>query len=230
MRSLLPRWMLPAAGATMGAAALAVLLAGEALEPSTSPTRGAPPAATRPPAASAPAPAIEPVLVATPAPASPPLRVPDVPRAPQDPARRPVESPALLGVMGELNALTRQPDLPARLAWLDARLAALSPAGAARLLGGLVDAPLPGDGYEAESLRLAALARLGGLPGPEVDAILIARLDPERPRPERMVTLELLSARRDVGTRELEQLARADHDPVVREKALWALRVRGGRG
>ena len=234
MNARIARWTLPAAGVTMGAAALAVLLGGEALERASdrSPAPGAPA-----PAATLPGPAVA-ALHAPPTPAPPPP-TPSAGRAapppapaptPVDPRRHPVETAALLGASGELAALARAGDLPARLAWLDARVGALTPTGAARLLSALVDAPLPGDRYEAESLRLAALARLGTLAGPEVDAVLLARLDPERPRPERLVTLELLAARPDLGQRELQHLIDRDHDPVVREKARWALRMRGWRG
>ena len=91
-------------------------------------------------------------------------------------------------------------------------------------LEGLLDAALPGDRYEVEDQRLAALARLGELRGDPAGAALLRRLEPDCPRPQRLVAVDYLVARAEPGIDAgLETVARADPDAQVREHARWAL-------
>jgi hypothetical protein len=99
----------------------------------------------------------------------------------------------------------------------------LSDQEAAATYARLLDAELPGTFYEAETLRIYLLGRIAEIPGANADAALIARIDPEKPRPQRLIAVEALAARPAVGRVELEVVARNDHDTVVQERARWAL-------
>ncbi|RMG08215.1 MAG: hypothetical protein D6731_22275, partial [Planctomycetota bacterium] len=144
---------------------------------------------------------------------------PPTPRGPADAARvarRPLAA-----------TLAAAPDLAERLKRLDAALAHRTSGARLRLLEALLDAPLPGDAYEAGELRLALLARIGRLPGERATAALARRLRPEAPRPERLLALELLAARGAATGGRLVAMATSDHDRVVRARARSVL-ARGG--
>lgn len=91
-------------------------------------------------------------------------------------------------------------------------------------LEGLLDGVLPGRFAEAEQLRLGVLARLGRYDDPRVEQALVRRLETDLPRPQRLLALELLAARPNVGRTEIATIAASDHDLVVQKKAAWALR------
>jgi hypothetical protein len=133
------------------------------------------------------------------------------------------ETPEVLGASDQIVALARAATLADRLRIVDHLAATLDSDAAVSTFSGLLDSELPGDFYEAESLRLCVLARLGEVPGARADAVLVSRLNAERPRPERLVALEMLAARPDAGRNDIEAVARDDHDSVVQEKARWAL-------
>lgn len=224
------RWLLPATGLSLGVAAISVLLCEEALQREIArPTRAG--AAKQPPLQRAPSTtSTPPVASAFRAPLGDVDPVALIPEAGGGLAALRAAQSTQVGTGGELAALKAAPDLATRVAWIDGRTARLTRDEAGRLLSRLADSALPGDAYEATALRLAVIARLGSFPGVEADASIVRRLDPERPRPERMVALELLARRPDLAGDELRRLAQHDHDLVVRDKARWALAVRGGTG
>jgi hypothetical protein len=110
-----------------------------------------------------------------------------------------------------------------RLHEIDALKERLAAEDAIATLRGLLDADLGSEHYEAETLRLYIIARLGELPGPRADAALIARTGPQIPRPQRLVAIETLAGRPAAGRNELTIIARDDHDTVVQGRARWAL-------
>ena len=122
-----------------------------------------------------------------------------------------------------LRDLAAAKDLYARLRLLDEVVAKLPAERQGVVLKGLLESQLPGDFYDAENLRLAVMARLGDTPGWDSGQVLTARLAPDRPRPERLLAIELLAGRPEVGTPELEAIVRDDHDGVVQSRARWAL-------
>jgi hypothetical protein len=144
---------------------------------------------------------------------------------PQPVAKKPKvkETAQVLSATGTLGELARMATLQERLRAIDGLKDRLPNDQAVSTLEGLLDSNLPGDFYEAETLRLYLIARLGELPGPHADAALIARTDPEKPRPQRLVAIEMLAGRPDAGRSEIELIARNDHDLVVQDKARWAL-------
>lgn len=127
---------------------------------------------------------------------------------------------------GALSDLARLRTLGARLAAVD-KLAAGDPAQAAETLAPLLDGELPGvDGYEVEQLRLKIMSAVGRLSGPVADRALLARLDPQRPRTERLLALSLLTKRSEalsLGRVDLERMAQGDADVVVKRAATRAL-------
>jgi len=120
--------------------------------------------------------------------------------------------------------LARCHDLGSRLRFLDQHLRKLSNDRAMLELEGLLDGVLPGRFAEAEQLRLGVLARLGRYDDPRVEQALVRRLETDLPRPQRLLALELLAARPNVGRTEMATIASSDHDLVVQKKAAWALR------
>ncbi|MBX3466035.1 MAG: hypothetical protein KF878_03925 [Planctomycetes bacterium] len=132
------------------------------------------------------------------------------------------ETPDVLRASRELTALAQAPDLLHRLRLLDALVAGLPPDEAVRVLGGLLDSELPGDFFEAESLRLALLGKVADHRGGQADGILLERLAPARPRPERLAAVDALRAR-DAARDTLASIAAGDHDVVVQQRARWAL-------
>jgi hypothetical protein len=122
-------------------------------------------------------------------------------------------------------ALARAATLEERLLIVDGVASRLPQDQAALVLEGLLDSELPGTHYDAETLRLAVLARLGTVPGSRAERALARRLDPMEPRPMRVLALEALAARPQVDRAILLDVARGDHDSVVLEKARWALQV-----
>jgi len=214
-RARLARWVVPGAALTIAVAGLAFLVVADAA-----------PAARWRSATPLEAPAGARAARAESGPAAGrvrrPLPRPAAPAAPARP-RRAAPAPAretarVLAATPELARLARAPDLAARLAIVDEIVAARGD-GAAPTLEGLLDSELPGSLYEVENLRLALLARLGEIPGPESRAVLVARLDAERPRPQRLIALELLAGRGEGSCPAVESIARRDHDTLVREKA-----------
>lgn len=144
-------------------------------------------------------------------------------RRPQPGARR--GESAAVAQAATLNVrLARCHDLGSRLRLLDQHLAKLSPDRAMLELEGLLDGVLPGRFAEAEQLRLGVLARLGRYDDPRVEQALVRRLETDLPRPQRLLALELLAARPNVGRTEIATIAASDHDLVVQKKAAWALR------
>ncbi|MEZ6185544.1 MAG: hypothetical protein R3F62_11110 [Planctomycetota bacterium] len=113
--------------------------------------------------------------------------------------------------------------LEERMQEVDALIAGLAPAQAVPLLGRLLDSRLPGTVYEERALRLTLLARIGALPGPESEALLLAATAPNRPRPERLIGIEFLRGRSPRASEALHALVADDQDPVVQKKARWAL-------
>ncbi|MGE4163901.1 MAG: hypothetical protein AB7G23_19415 [Vicinamibacterales bacterium] len=136
------------------------------------------------------------------------------------------ETPQALRASSLVVALARASSLVERIRVLDEHVARLSPAARADQLAGLLDTPLPGGYYEAETLRLAAIARLGELDDLNAESALIARLDSEVPRPQRLLALEFLAVRPHAAIGEIQAIARDDHDPVVQGKARWVLSQR----
>jgi hypothetical protein len=224
------RWILPASGVTVAMGALCFLLALELEQDQADPIHmGAalvppvhkPAPAAAPPTATRPSPRPGPARRRPPAPA---VELPAI-----APSRTPTrETPQVLAASPCLSQLARCATLLERLDRLDDLLDRLPDDRAVALLEGLLDSQLPGDHYEAETLRLRVLVRLGTLPGPRADAVLVERLDPERPRPERLVALEMLAGRPGVGAGALTALAQDDHDQVVMDEARRALQRRGG--
>lgn len=223
------RWIVPGAGLTMAAAGVVFLAAQEVLG---DPEPGAPPRApvalTTQAAGQAPRPRATPAPAPRPAPPSrhAPAGVPAVAIEPRPVLR---ETAASLRATPHLVRLAQAPGLLERIAIVDELATTLPVDAAAAAFEGLLDSELPGDFYEAESLRLAVLARLGALPGPGPCATLTRRLDAERPRPERLLAVELLAVRPDaaLGHGQLASLAAHDHDEVVQERAQWALKRAG---
>ncbi len=151
-------------------------------------------------------------------------RAPPSSRAPQRPLpTRPGESPRVLEASSLMAALAREATLAGRLELLDEWLLRLPDDRAVSILDGLLSSHLPGTFYEAESLRLAMVNRVASYSGAAAREVLVARLDPERPRPERMLAIEKLAARSDTLSADLERIAARDHDSVVQQKARWAL-------
>lgn len=120
--------------------------------------------------------------------------------------------------------LARLKDLGSRLRLLDSHLAKLTGDRAILELEGLLDGVLPGRFAEAEQLRLGVLARLGRFDDPRVEYALIRRLEVDLPRPQRLLALELLASRPNIGRAEMATIAASDLDLVVQKKAAWALR------
>jgi hypothetical protein len=146
---------------------------------------------------------------------------------PQAPRRSSQPTPHTGQAVGLVIQLARAPSLEARLGLLDRAVEGLNDDQAAAVLVGLLDSQVPGDYREAQALRLRALAKLGRLSGMRAEAQLIETTRPETPRPERLMALELLAARMPAGESEIQAIASADHDRVVRDKARWALQRRG---
>lgn len=239
----LGRWVVPGAGLTLAVAAILFLLVGEAVSEDHGPGQPVR-AATTPTASGAPSrrapivgallpPSQQPVaqqpVAQQPRAKRTPTPAPARTRAQADPRRPAVkETPAVLQASSHLVTLAQAQSLDERLRYMERLIADLSASGstdqAVRVLEGLVDSELPGDLYESETLREFMLARLGDLPGPRVEAALAARLDPERPRPQRLVAIEMLASRGPYAARgELTAIASHDHDVVVQEKARRAL-------
>ncbi|HBP20554.1 MAG TPA: hypothetical protein DEA08_22535 [Planctomycetes bacterium] len=122
-----------------------------------------------------------------------------------------------------LTQLRHGADLADRLVILDDHLRSVSFDQALDDLERLVEAGLPGGFSEAEQLRLAVISRLGRLDDPRVERALVDRIQPRIPRPQRLLALELL-APRYAARGAIHAVAEHDADPVVREKARWALR------
>jgi len=122
-----------------------------------------------------------------------------------------------------LAALWEARTLEERLRYVDEQLRGLQPDAAVALLSRLLDARLPGPVYEERSLRLTVLARVGTLPGPHSEAILVRSAEANRPRPERLIAIEFLSGRGGAADAVLQRLADSDDDSVVQQKARWAL-------
>ena len=122
-----------------------------------------------------------------------------------------------------LTQLRQGADLADRLLILDEHLRGVSLEQALDDLERLVEAGLPGKFAEAEQLRLAVISRLGRLDDPRVERALVDRIQPRIPRPQRLLALELL-APRYAARGAIHAVAEHDMDPVVREKARWALR------
>jgi hypothetical protein len=120
--------------------------------------------------------------------------------------------------------LARCYDLGSRLRLLDRHFAKLPKERAVQELEGLLDGVLPGRFAEAEQLRLSVLARLGRYDDSRVELALVRRLETDLPRPQRLLALELLAARPNIGRTEMATIAASDHDLVVQKKAAWALR------
>lgn len=227
------RWIVPATGVTLALAGVAFLMIGELVPDPEAAVAAARSDAPAPPdrrPTARPAPAQRPIapVVADARPAPAPAPAARRPKAQPLPAlvagRPPVrETRAVLRASPAVATLAQAPNLVERLQRLEELLQALSPEQAVTTLRGLLDSELPGDFYEAETLRLRVLARLGEVPGAAADELLIACLDAERPRPQRLLALEVLSGRDSAGRGELEGIARHDHDAVVQEKARWAL-------
>src|SRR5690606_10687337 len=153
-----------------------------------------------------------------------PRRAAQSSRAPQRPLpTRPGESPRVLEAGPLMPALAREATLRRRLELLDEWLLRPPEERAVRMLDGLLSSHLPGSFYEAESLRLAIVDRVADYSSAAAREVLVARLDPERPRPERMLAIEKLAARKDTLSADLERIAARDHDSVVQQKARWAL-------
>jgi hypothetical protein len=134
------------------------------------------------------------------------------------------ETAAVLRSSDHLVRLVVASDLRSRLDIVTAITNELGPADAADALAGLLDSELPGDFYEAQTLRLGVMAALGRLPAHEVSETLAGRLAPTWPRQERLLAIELLVRRDDVRRGELVAIAERDPDAQVRDKARWALR------
>jgi len=137
------------------------------------------------------------------------------------------ETPQVVSASGYLTQLARAKTHLERLAIVDGLAATLPDERAAEVLTGLVDSVLPGTFHESEDLRLLTLARLGDLSAVGAEQTLVARLDPEQPRPQRVMAIEMLASRAasrpDEVRAGLEAIARGDHDLIVQEKARWAL-------
>jgi len=146
------------------------------------------------------------------------LAAPGGPAGPQvqDPFAEPAQEDLL-------TQLVHGADLADRLVILDDHLRRSSLEQALDDLAGLVEASLPGSFSEAEQLRLAVISRLGRLDDPRVERALVDRIQPRTPRPQRLLALELL-APRYAARGAIHAVAEHDSDPVVREKARWALR------
>lgn len=230
------RWVVPVSGLTMALAGV-VLLAADGL--GEAPPRPAPTWAQPRPQPSAAPPTPTPAQVPSPAPL---VLAPSAPSAPGDPGRaltravrepsqprptrptRPIvrETAEVLRASRELTALALAPDLLQRLRLLDEQLAGLPSAEALQVLAGLLDSELPGTFSEAESLRLALLGKVASHQGSQADGLLLERLEPKRPRPERLAAVDALRAR-ESARNALASIAADDHDVVVQQRARWAL-------
>lgn len=133
-------------------------------------------------------------------------------------------APGPLDLKSCLEGLAWAPNLTERVRILDEVLRRGPTEHALEVLEDLLDSgELPGKFYEATSLRLCILARIGGVPGTKAEALLVDRLAPSRPRPERLLALEMLAARRDSSKDTIGLIARDDHDSVVKDRARWVL-------
>lgn len=223
-------WLIPATGLSLALMAVGLLVASEIIDgelenPSLAPlnTASAAPAPAQPRKSS---------LVARPAPVVIPAQEATVAdlgagrRLINPGKKRPKlkDTKNVRAASWHLVKLARAKDLRTRLRLVKEFVVKLPEDRAVALLSGLLDAQLPGSFYEAENLRLGVLARIGKYPGPTASAALVARLDPEQPRPQRLIALELLAPRSHAGRAEITNIARSDHDPVVKKKAQWLLR------
>lgn len=223
--SRIGRWIAPGAGLLTATFGVLVLIVGEFTEsldgrPAPSPAVSA---LVRPDARvargePAPRPRVEPTLPRV-VEAAPVGAAAAESRAPS----RVVETAAVLDASPVVTELALARTLEERLQIVERVARDLPAADAAVTLVGLLDSRLPGDAYEEEALRLSVLGRLGALSGGPVDAALVARLDPERPRPERLLALDALARRPYVGRAEVAAIAARDHDTVVQRKARLAL-------
>ncbi len=93
------------------------------------------------------------------------------------------------------------------------------PRQASRTLRDLLAQDLPGNRYEADTLRLAILARVGRLDDQVAERTLLDHIAPEKPRPQRLLALGLIAARPHFRPLDLDAIARNDHDAVVQAKA-----------
>lgn len=239
------RWIVPGAALSLAAAATATVVVWELADD------GGAPRSPRPivvvargadaPAPTATDPALAPPSAATPAPAPPAAKSPSPapPRRPSpatiepatlaaagpiEPRPSPIrETPAVRRATPYLGRLVRASSLPDRLDIVQEIARELAPAYAAEVLAGLLDGELPGEFHEAQTLRLGIMAALGQLPAPEAGAALAERLGPRWPRQERLLAIEMLSARGEAPREELLALADDDPDAHVRAKARWAL-------
>lgn len=136
------------------------------------------------------------------------------------------ETPAGRRATPHLARLVKADSLRARLDIVQGLAQELEPALAADALTGLLDCELPGEFYEAQTLRLGLLAALGGLPAAQARDALAERLAVTWPRQERIMAIEMLATRSDARRDDLLALAERDPDTHVRAKARWALQRR----
>ncbi len=226
------RWILPVTGMTAAVAAVLALVGTEVfLDSERAPAPRAHVASVK--AAALPARAVlrpRPAVEVAPQPAAPARRDEPVSGArqivlpPIPTSRVPVhETPKVLAATNVLSELAVAKTLQERLKIVDDMKARLRSDEAVLKLEGLLDSSLPGTFYEAETLRLYLLARLGELPGPSAEAALVSRIGPASPRPERLIAIDMLAARPSAGRSELTMIAQSDQDTVVQDKARWAL-------
>ncbi|MDC3379397.1 hypothetical protein OAX78_03850 [Planctomycetota bacterium] len=243
---LLTRWVVPGAGLTLALTGTVLLLGSEmAMDPDFAPVASgssggavSQPAADRdagprlgftPPGDSNAAGAADAADAADPA-AAQPSRAPLRDLGPRRPAFQPqsgrprvLETPETQRAQRYINELARLQTLQERLDKLDEWVATLPEQTAIDAIAGLLDSELPGDFYESENLRLGVMGRLNALRDPKANTVLVARLDPELPRPQRLLAIEMLAARDNAGRSEITGIAQQDHDAVVQAKAKWAV-------
>jgi hypothetical protein len=224
------RWLIPAATLSLALAATLSVIAWElADEPAAARPRLPTRVAAAPPAAPAATPRTPDALTA-PRPSATPRPAPRVrrpvapPPAAIEPRRTPVrETPAVRRSAAHLARVVTAGDLRARLDVVDELARELPPVDAADALIGLLDGELPGEFYEAQTLRLGILAALGRVDAPVAREALAERLAAAWPRQERLMAIEMLAARADARPEDLLALSERDPDAQVRSKARWAL-------
>ena len=119
------------------------------------------------------------------------------------------------------------PDLVARLAIIDRLMQSELPGTVVPLIKNLLERT-PGNVDEVRPFRVALLGRLGAFPrNAEADERLVAALEPDRPRFERLIAIDALvrGGLHPLGRPYLQRIADSDHDLEVRRRAQWALGV-----
>lgn len=232
------RWVVPGAALSLAAVATLSVVAWELAESAPPPrlqrgptvvaSSAAPPAA-RPRSPSVFTPVAPPTAPTRPAPDRAPAPVTRSPvpltsAGPIEPRTTPTrETPALRRALPHLARLVQASTIRDRLEIVDGLARDLDPVQAADVLTGLLDGELPGEFYEAQTLRLGIMAALGRLPTAQANEALVERLAPAWPRQERIMAIEMLAMRTELPRDDLLAMANDDPDAHVRDKARWAL-------